>query len=88
MSSSIKWLPVALLLGLAGCTIHSERQTTVPTVVSNVKLVCLDLKEYSKADQQKAAQELAALPDGSILAQMIQDYGDMRDRDRVCLRNQ
>lgn len=44
--------------------------------------VCLALVPYDIQSQQQAAQELAALPDGSVLARMIDDYGDLRARIR------
>lgn len=43
---------------------------------------CLALVPYSPAVQVQAAEELAALPDGSVLARMIDDYGDLRARPR------
>ena len=43
---------------------------------------CLALVPYSGAVQVQAAEELAALPDGSVLARMIDDYGDLRARIR------
>ena len=43
---------------------------------------CFALVPYSHAAQVQAAEELAALPDGSVLARMIDDYGDLRARIR------
>ena len=43
---------------------------------------CLALVPYSHAEQVRAAEELAALPDGAALARMIDDYGDLRARIR------
>lgn len=43
---------------------------------------CLALVPYSHAVQVQAAEELAALPTGSTLARMIDDYGDLRARIR------
>lgn len=43
---------------------------------------CFALVPYSPAVQVRAAEELAALPDGSVLARMIDDYGDLRARIR------
>jgi hypothetical protein len=43
---------------------------------------CLALVPYSHAAQRQVAEELAALPDGSVLARMIDDYGDLRARIR------
>lgn len=43
---------------------------------------CFALVPYSHAAQVQAAEELAALPGGSVLARMIDDYGDLRARIR------
>ena len=43
---------------------------------------CFALVPYDARSQQRAAEELAALPDGSVLARMIDDYGDLRARIR------
>ncbi len=47
---------------------------------------CFTLVPYSHAAQVQAAEELAALPDGSVLARMIDDYGDLRARLRGACR--
>ena len=44
--------------------------------------VCLALVPYDGQTQRQAAEDLAALPDGSVLARMIDDYGDLRARIR------
>lgn len=36
------------------------------------------LKEYTRAEQAQAAGELKALPEGSVLARMVSDYGLLR----------
>ena len=43
---------------------------------------CLALVTYSHGVQMQAAEELAAMPAGSTLARMIDDYGDLRARIR------
>jgi hypothetical protein len=45
---------------------------------------CPPIKPYSTAEQQKAAEELLKLPPGSMLGQMIVDYGSERARLRAC----
>ncbi len=46
---------------------------------------CPHVKEYSKELQEKAADELDALPDGSIVANvMMPDYGTLRAGARAC----
>ena len=49
-----------------------------------VKSVCLPMKEYSKEDQALIAETVAALPIGSMVGQIITDYGAMRDDNRAC----
>ena len=43
---------------------------------------CLALVAYDAQSQRQAAAELAAQPGGSVLARMIDDYGDLRARIR------
>jgi hypothetical protein len=43
---------------------------------------CFALVPYDSRSQRQAAEELAALPNASTLARMIDDYGDLRSRIR------
>ena len=43
---------------------------------------CFALVPYSHAMQVQAAEQLAALPVGSVLVRMIDDYGELRARIR------
>lgn len=45
---------------------------------------CPPLVTYSPAQQQQAARELRALPQGSEIGAMIVDYGKTRDAIRAC----
>ena len=45
---------------------------------------CPPLRAYTPAFQERAAAELAGLPAESALAEMIADYGQLRDRVRLC----
>lgn len=63
----------ALLLLLAGCNNH-------PTIF------CVSLIHYNRETQALAARELAALPGDSVIARMIDDYGDLRARMRSACR--
>lgn len=45
---------------------------------------CPPLATYSKADQAKAAGELALLPQPSVLERMITDYGVERKQLLAC----
>jgi uncharacterized protein YceK len=71
---------VALVLAtiwLSGCaTVSSDgsRPEACPPVV-----------EYSSEFQARAADELALLPEGAAVADMLADYAVMRDQARACL---
>ena len=63
-------------ISLTGCaTVSSEdgRLATCPPVV-----------EYGRERQARAAEELARLPEGSMIAEMLSDYAVMRDQTRAC----
>jgi hypothetical protein len=40
--------------------------------------------EYSREFQVRAAEELALLPEGSAIAEMLADYAVMREQARAC----
>lgn len=61
---------------LSGCaTVRSEdgRLATCPPVV-----------EYGREFQARAADELVLLPEGSAIAEMLADYGVMREQALSC----
>ena len=45
---------------------------------------CPPVVEYSREFQARAAEELALLPEGSAVAEMLADYAVMRDQARAC----
>ena len=45
---------------------------------------CPPVVEYSRELEAQAAEELALLPDGSALVEMMGDYAVMREQARVC----
>ena len=49
-----------------------------------VTLLCPSIVEYSAELQRRAADEFEALPPDSALAEMIGDYGQLRERIRTC----
>lgn len=66
------WLLLApMLLSIAACG----------TVVSKT---CPALVTYDQADMDKVADELDALPSGSVVRTMIADYGATRAEIRAC----
>jgi hypothetical protein len=46
--------------------------------------VCPPVVEYSGEFQTRVAEELAMLPDGSAVVEMMVDYAAMRDQARAC----
>jgi hypothetical protein len=65
---SLLWIS---LLPLAACT-------------STVTVTCPAPVVYTPGQQAEAADELLALPAGSILTQMMIDYGALRAKLREC----
>lgn len=49
-----------------------------------VSSVCPPVAEYSRAGQAQVAEEVAALPNGSLIAELLADYAVLRDQVRVC----
>lgn len=45
---------------------------------------CPPVVEYSSEFQARAAEELALLPEGSAVAEMLADYSVMRSQARAC----
>ena len=45
---------------------------------------CPPVVEYSREFQARAAEELAMLPDGSTVVEMMADYAVMRQQARAC----
>jgi len=66
-----------LLLVLIGPALLSA----CATVVSDT---CPTLFDYSEAEQARAADELDALPEGSVIARLVGDYGVVRNEIRAC----
>jgi hypothetical protein len=46
--------------------------------------ICPPVVEYSTADQARAAEEVEALPEGTVVVRMLSDYSLMRDQARIC----
>jgi hypothetical protein len=45
---------------------------------------CPPVVEYSEEFQARAAEELALLPEGAVIAEMLSDYAVMREQAREC----
>ena len=65
------------MIGLAAMSLASCASTVSEPV-------CPSLVTYSDAVQDKAADELQALPEGAVLPQMTADYSRLRDQVRAC----
>lgn len=52
--------------------------------VSDTRAPCPPVVEFRVADQSRAAAEIEALPEGTVMIQMMGDYAALRDQARVC----
>ena len=52
---------------------------------ANGVAACPPVVEYSREFQAQAAEELASLPDGSAVVEMMVDYTVMRDQVQGCI---
>ena len=73
------WTPPAVvpkiaMLWLSACA----------TGASNCRSLCPPVVEYSITDQARAADEMDALPDGTTVVRMFNDYAVLRDQARAC----
>lgn len=46
---------------------------------------CAPVVEYSREFQVRAAEDLALMPHGSAIGEMLSDYAVMRDQARACV---
>ena len=70
---------VALALAtiwLSGCATGASDLTGVG--------MCPPVVEYSREFQARAAEELALLPEGSVIEEILSDYAVMREQARAC----
>jgi hypothetical protein len=51
---------------------------------ANGLVACPPVVEYSSEIKAQAAEELALLPDGSALVEMMSDYAVLREQARAC----
>ena len=45
---------------------------------------CPPVVEYSRAEQARVAEEVAALPEGALIPGWLADYAVLRDQARAC----
>ena len=70
---------------LAALAIVTSLLSACATVSSERALgVCPPVVEYDTGFQARAAQELALLPEGSAVVEMMGDYAVLRDQARAC----
>ena len=62
--------------GLTGCATEGFE--------ANGLAACPPIVEYSREFQARAVDELALLPSGSAIADMLSDYAVMREQARAC----
>lgn len=80
---------ISLSLFLGGCLARGESVVTTVKPQTNTVVIfkCPTLVKYDVDDQKAAAAEMKALPDTSVIARMITDYGKLRDACRISRRN-
>lgn len=71
------------LAALAIATISLTGCATVGSDGTGLK-ACPPVVAYDREFQARAAEELALLPEGSAVAEMLSDYSVMREQARVC----
>ena len=66
--------PLIVMLWLGACAMAgSDTWAPCPPVVN-----------YTAADQDRAAEEVEALPEGAVVVAMLSDYAVLRDQARAC----
>ena len=71
------------LVALALATIWLSGCATVSSDGGALR-ACPPVVAYSREFQAQAAEELALLPEGSAVAEILADYAMMRDQARAC----
>jgi len=66
--------PLIAMLWLTGCAMGG----------SDIVAPCPPVVDYTAADQARAANEVEALPEGTVIVQMLGDYAVLRDQVRAC----
>ncbi|MCU9850544.1 hypothetical protein OEZ60_21430 [Defluviimonas sp. WL0024] len=51
---------------------------------SNGGTPCPPVVDYTSAEQSRAADEVEALPEGTVIVRMLSDYAVLRDQVRAC----
>ncbi len=62
------------MLWLTGCATGSSKGLAV----------CPPVVAYTTTDQARAADEIRAMPEGTVVVRMLSDYAVLRDQARAC----
>jgi hypothetical protein len=46
--------------------------------------VCPPVVEYSRSEQGRVSEEVAALPEGALIVEWLADYAVLREQARAC----
>ena len=74
------WRPRLVALGIVSSLLSACATVGFESVVG----VCPPVAKYSQAEQAQAADEVAGLPEDSVLIDWLADYSVLRDQVRVC----
>ena len=69
-------VPLIAMLSLTGCAAGGSD--------GSGSGACPPVVEYTAAEQDRAAGEVEALPEGAMLVRMLADYAVLRDQARAC----
>ena len=73
-----------LLIGLA---IAANLLSACATGGSDGRAPCPPIVDYTSAERERAAGEVEALPEDSMIVRMLSDYVVLRDQVRACQQN-
>jgi len=69
-------VPLIAMLWLTGCAAAG----------SDLRAPCPPVVEYSQAEQERAAGEVAEMPEADMVVRLLSDYAVLRDQVTVCRR--
>ena len=74
------WTPPPVALAAVTIFLTACAGVSSDTVPS----ACPPVVEYSRAKQARVAEEVAALPEGTLIPSWLADYAVLRDQARAC----
>lgn len=66
--------PLIAMLWFSGCEMGG----------SEIRAPCPPVVHYTDTDQARAADEVEALPEGTVVVRMLSDHAVLRDQVRAC----